>query len=205
MSLTLEMTNTQYHQKNAGKDPTNATRDFLTDLLTAANYTGEWQVFAIHQVDMNKGPRFKVRTVDQGRRAILIKCKPGDNGTAWEWELIPPARLDPSAVAEDLKRFDGWDGNPRKLAQTTNGVHHSAMPAEKRLTLGEKLAALEADAAAYKAKKAKIAEYRERYETLMRQASEAEEAANRMEAELAEDYAGRNAMDALETLNRLLP
>ena len=193
----LEMINTHEFGRKPDSNPTAATRDFLSHLLDFASYDGQWQVIAREQTSMNSNSRFKVRGLDG--RAIKVRVKPGDGGSCWDWELFPPARLDAAEVAKDLERFNGWDGNDRKLAAAVP----QSLPAEKRLTLSEKLAALEQAAAVHKTQRDKAAELRAKAVELLTQAEESDNAASAIEQELAADHEGRNAVAALAQLQKL--
>lgn len=68
--------------------------------LERAGYDGRWTARPIEQIRSRSQHRFRLSRVVANK--LFVKVKPGDNGTAWEWELHPPAPLKAEIVFRDL-------------------------------------------------------------------------------------------------------
>lgn len=195
MPLTIAVTNTHIHR--AGKDPTDAARNLLIQLLERASYDGEWQAFVGDQKSLSGNARFRV--VRQEGRSVRVRLRPGDGASCWDWDIFPPACYDAAAVGKDLERFNGWNGDPDKVATVTP----KSVPAEKRLSLAARLVELEAQAAGYIARKDAIEKARAEVVRMMEEADQLEKNMQSWEAELLADHEGAAAAAALESLSKL--
>ena len=45
-------------------------------------------------------------------RGIYVRCKPGDNGSAWEFQLCPPPTLDDSSMLAVYARLELYEKPP---------------------------------------------------------------------------------------------
>lgn len=171
--------------------------ELLKKLLESASYSGRWQCFVKQHTRLNGNCRFRVVRCDG--RGIKVRLKPGDNGTAWDWEIFPPMHYDAGKVAEDLRRFDGWDGRAERIEIETT---HLEQP-EHRMDLSNRIASLEKSAKAYEDGMERVQKMRDEYARLLDQASKLEEEANELESSLARDTDGKAAKETLRALQKL--
>lgn len=64
-------------------------KDYIEIALSRVGATGNWLARATQKITMNDR-RFKVKSMNEVRRAIQVKVRPGDNGSAWEYDLCAP-------------------------------------------------------------------------------------------------------------------
>jgi hypothetical protein len=63
----------------------------IRDALTEAGFRGLFSVQPHERITMKGHVKFRV-TIHRGEH-FIVNCKPGDNGTAWEWWIRPPHPL----------------------------------------------------------------------------------------------------------------
>lgn len=65
----------------------------IREALTNAGFEGLFAVTPHERITMKGDKRIRVTIFKEGN--VLINCRPGDNGTAWEWWVRPPHPLTP--------------------------------------------------------------------------------------------------------------
>lgn len=89
--------------------------------LERAGYEGRWNARPIEQIRSRSQHRFRLSRVVANK--LFVKVKPGDNGTAWEWELHPPAPLKAEIIFRDLSERGA--SNEVDSLETTAGVREA--------------------------------------------------------------------------------
>jgi hypothetical protein len=72
----------------------------LESRLEAAELSGTFMASPRTQIRVRSPEPLRVTSINTGQ--IRLKLKPGDNTTAWEWFLTPPADVEPEDVASRL-------------------------------------------------------------------------------------------------------
>ncbi len=170
--------------------------------LERAGYNGRWLSRPIERITVRAACKFRASRAAYGK--LFVKVKPGDNGTAWEWELTPPAPTNPEFVLRDLQQraavvadVVGPAAAPAKPSPAPDTSRTSAETEAGVFGLGEKIASLERAAAAMVTRRHEIARLNEAAEELMAEAA-------RLEAEAKNDRDGEAAYKTLQTLRSLM-
>ncbi len=86
----------------------NRSQEYIETALKSVGSSGNWLARATQKKTWNDpNRRFKVRTLDQMRRTIGVRVKPGDNGSVWEFDLIGPANIEPRELMRIFQELQG--------------------------------------------------------------------------------------------------
>lgn len=188
--------------------------DMLDGLLK--DFDGKFKVTVLDQIKMRGDVRLRLGNAI-GQR-LVVKVKPGDNTTAREWGITPPAPLTAQSLYRMLKdkTVPNGDGPPNAedhvdnmrplvdvsklppldVIQATNAKAYATNAKAYATTLTERIAELQAASAAYDDRIQQIAGMERQVEEIMAKI----EAVQR---EQEEDYAGKQAGALLAELRRV--
>lgn len=75
-------------------------------VLAALDYRGEWSISFIRHIRKRSNEKFRVLRYHQN--GVLVRTKPGDNGSCWEVVISPPH---PYKVHDVFKKMQGFNYN----------------------------------------------------------------------------------------------
>lgn len=109
--------------------------EMLEDLLERSEQRGQFLLRVRHQVQSRSGARIKVKEV--AGQSVRVMVRPGDNSTAWEYDLACPGTVDPNTLADRLRLTldrdrtpeDQWEDEPAAALANAPGATPVALPA----------------------------------------------------------------------------
>lgn len=202
-------------------DAQRAFRDAKIDverLLTRAELRGSFLLRPQERVTSRSNEKIRLKYVKG--RAVCLVVKPGDNGSAWLYQLIPPHDTIPEVVLEKLRTSlygkapvrDMTEGEVIEATIEPEEIHKpepcpqlpSAPVSQPRLTLLQRIGRLESAAARIEERKARIQELDREKLVLLEQVDALTEQINRIDADtlaiVEEDEKDTEAYDAQEAI-----
>lgn len=206
--------------------------DIIKEHLEEKGFTGNWLATATQQITIRA--QVKIRFVRRQEQQLLMRVKPGNNATAWEWLLTPPdpslaprvasvlsgerdpedVRIEDVIPAETVTEPTAETEAPTTPANNEQAAdialsQESEDEAAANLppivhSLPSRLAHAEKKAEGYKKRLQRIEDLRTEVQRLMQEADQREEEAKKLEEEAGNDVTGKAAYDALVTISQLL-
>lgn len=84
------------------KKALNPTMEIVKTILDSLGYQGNWTLVGGQRIRKKSPERF--RAVRLTHHGILVRCKPGDNSTSWEYTLVPPHGLNAEDILQKLSK-----------------------------------------------------------------------------------------------------
>jgi hypothetical protein len=192
----------------------------LISVLGKIGYYDPDEVFTlmpIEQVRWKSGDRFKA--VSCRGHSIRVRIKPGDNSTAFEYNLIPPHGTDADWVLDQLLkvRLDQTPEQKKVETQSTpamikgNGADVAPATTSTQLSIMERLASLERSKGRIAERKGKLEKLEQKRVEMQAEVEEIRRAIEGVDKEILavmdedeSDHEAKDAVALIEALDRLL-
>lgn len=179
--------------------------ELLSDLLH--NFKGTFKARVLNHIRMRGDARLRLGTPTVGR--LMVKVKPGDNSTAWEWGIEPPPPLTAASLYRMLKEQNvpNGDDEAEKPAKPTKPTKPAATPAPapapaasasvSTVTLADRIAELQSISTAYDEREKRIHAIGVEIEQKMQELE-------KVQQQHEEDFTGKQAHALLAELRRVV-
>lgn len=187
-------------------------RDVVRSLLARCEVGGHFILRARNHVRFRGEGCVRVKNVHG--QAIRLTVKPGDNGSAWEYDLVPPTGVDPDALCSQMVGYTGSDESCDEV-ESPAGAEAAAVapvsapvsapvpapaPTQTQRSLLARVGELESARARLEERKARIAALDQRKAALLQEIAAIDAESLRI---VEEDERDTEAYDAAEILNSL--
>jgi hypothetical protein len=105
MNIVQNMTNLNVivsKAPNKEEKVANQTAFFIREILKNLNYKGVWSIVLVRKTKKRSDTKFTV--LRRQGTSILVRTKPGDNGTCWETLINPPRGYSLDLIFNDLRQ-----------------------------------------------------------------------------------------------------
>lgn len=128
------------------KKALNPTMEIVKTILDSLGYQGAWTLVGGQRIRKKSPERF--RAVRLTHHGILVRCKPGDNSTSWEYTLVPPHGLNAEEILQKLSKvhptslqIPGLDGP--QVAVVGPSEHNNIVAKQDATSKGEPVKKIE--------------------------------------------------------------
>lgn len=177
--------------------------DLLMKILALAGLGGRWKGTPIKQVTWRTEAIFAYRRADPGG-GIIVRVKPGDNGSAWDWSLVPPEEIDMMTASMSLANLgeltDTRPGGNRPLPAEAAKPATSAADRDLAASLAASLAEARAAATQWQTRQSRLQTVTSQIDAKMLELDRLEAEQKELQAAQNEDARGRAAAVMIQAM-----